>query len=50
MELPIQSIMAMPRNAEQLIVCNKSNTIYLINLNGQVRPVFFLLIHSQLER
>ena len=42
----------MPKNADQFIVCNKSSTIYLMTIRGQVRKLFketywylYFLIH-----
>uniref|UniRef100_A0A6B2L237 WD40 repeat-containing protein SMU1 n=1 Tax=Arcella intermedia TaxID=1963864 RepID=A0A6B2L237_9EUKA len=35
-EVAIRSVSIMPRNQEQLVVCNRSNTISIMNLQGQV--------------
>lgn len=35
-ELPVLSIHINPRNTEQLFVCNRSNTVSVINQQGQV--------------
>jgi len=40
LETSIHQVILMPRNVEQLVVCNRSNTIYVMNLNGQVVKSF----------
>ena len=35
-ELPVLSVHVNPRNTEQVIICNRSNTISIINQQGQV--------------
>ncbi|KAH9283797.1 WD40 repeat-containing protein SMU1 [Echinococcus granulosus] len=35
-EVPILSVQLMPRNADQFIVCSRSNTIAIMNMQGQV--------------
>lgn len=35
-EVPILSVQPMPRNADQFIVCSRSNTIAIMNMQGQV--------------
>jgi len=39
-EVPIHSVSVMPRNQEQLVICNRSNTVYIMNLQGQVIKSF----------
>jgi WD40 repeat-containing protein SMU1 len=39
-ETAINSIMFMPRNVEQILVCNKSSTLYVLNFKGQVVKSF----------
>jgi WD40 repeat-containing protein SMU1 len=40
MDIAINSIRTMPRNQEQLLVCNRSNTVYIMNLQGGVLKSF----------
>jgi len=40
MDISINSIRTMPRNQEQLVVCNRSNTVYIMNLQGMVLKSF----------
>ncbi|KAL3312578.1 Serine/threonine-protein kinase smu1 [Cichlidogyrus casuarinus] len=35
-EVPIQAVLPMPRNADQFLVCSRSNTVVLMNTQGQV--------------
>ncbi|VDL24169.1 unnamed protein product [Hymenolepis diminuta] len=35
-EVPILSVQPMPRNADQFVVCSRSNTIAIMNMQGQV--------------
>ena len=39
LDTTINSIKTMPRNQEQILVCNRSNTAYIVNLQGGVRLV-----------
>eukprot|EP00357_Protocruzia_adherens_P006973 CAMPEP_0114979430 /NCGR_PEP_ID=MMETSP0216-20121206/4365_1 /TAXON_ID=223996 /ORGANISM="Protocruzia adherens, Strain Boccale" /LENGTH=513 /DNA_ID=CAMNT_0002340751 /DNA_START=500 /DNA_END=2041 /DNA_ORIENTATION=- len=39
-ELTVNSVMLNPKNNDQIIVCNKSNTIYMANTNGQIIKTF----------
>jgi len=39
-EITIHSVSVMPRNQEQLVICNRSNTVYIMNLQGQVIKSF----------
>jgi len=40
LDTSINSIKTMPRNQEQLVVCNRSNTVYIMNLQGGVVKSF----------
>jgi len=40
MDIAINSLRTMPRNQEQLLVCNRSNTVYVMNLQGGVLKSF----------
>jgi WD40 repeat-containing protein SMU1 len=35
-ELSINSVMLFPQNVEQIVVCNRSSTVYVMTLQGQV--------------
>lgn len=37
MDKTIHSIMLWPRNVEQIVVCNQSDTAFIMNMKGQVR-------------
>jgi WD40 repeat-containing protein SMU1 len=39
-ETAIQAVMLLPRNQEQLVVCNRSNTIYILTLQGATIKTF----------
>lgn len=32
----VNCVVQMPKNMDQILVCNKSTTVYLMNLRGQV--------------
>lgn len=37
MDVPINSVLLNPKNPDQLIICNRTSTMVVINLQGQVR-------------
>jgi len=39
-EVSIHSVQLWPRNPEQIVVCNRSNTVMMMNMNGQVVKTF----------
>jgi len=39
-EIIIQSLQILPKSNDHLVVCNKSNTVYIMNLDGQVLKNF----------
>ena len=37
----INSVHSLPRNVDQFALCNKSSTLFIMNMQGQVRHVVF---------
>ncbi|CAD5206767.1 unnamed protein product [Bursaphelenchus okinawaensis] len=35
-DVPINSILPIPKSADQFVICNRSNTIFIVNLQGQL--------------
>lgn len=48
-DIPINCIMPIPKSNDQFVICNRSNTVYIVNVQGQVSRNFMFTITFSLS-